>query len=102
MNTNKAEQDAQLKITSHLFAGLQLTQSVNAALSQAQIEERFNTIAFADIMRAVLDPEANQETLKYISKNLQARQGFQTILLWIAYWICLHLSPQTFLKNKMP
>ena len=32
MNTSKAERDAQLKITSHLFAGLQLTQSVNAAL----------------------------------------------------------------------
>jgi hypothetical protein len=80
MNTNKAEHDAQLKITSHLFAGLQLTQSVNAALSQAQIEERFNTIAFADIMRAVLDPEANQETLKYISKNLQARQQMNIAL----------------------
>ena len=80
MNTNKAEHDAQLKITSHLFAGLQLTQSVNAALSQAQIEERFNTIAFADIMRAVLDPEANQETLKYISNNLQARQQMNRAL----------------------
>ena len=80
MKTSKAERDAQLKITSHLFAGLQLTQSVNAALSQAQIEKRFNTIAFADIMKAVLNPEANQETLKYISENLQARQQMNRAL----------------------
>jgi hypothetical protein len=80
MNTSKAEHDAELQIANHLFAGLELTQSINAALNQAQIEERFNTIAFADIMKAVLDPEANQETFERISDNLQARQQMNKAL----------------------
>ncbi len=80
MKPSKAERDTQLKIASHLFAGLQVTQSMNAALSQAQVEERFNTIAFADIMKAILDPEANQRTLKSISENLQARQQMNRAL----------------------
>ena len=74
MNISKADRDAELALANHIFSGLEINHTINVGLQRANEENRLNTMPFSDLMRAILAPEKNEETLKLISNNLQARK----------------------------
>ena len=74
MNISKADRDAELELANHIFSGLEINHTINVGLQRANEEKRLNTMPFSDLMRAILAPEKNEETLELISNNLQARK----------------------------
>ena len=70
MNISKADRDAELALANHIFSGLEINHTINVGLQRANEEKRLNTMPFSDLMRAILAPEKNEETLKLISNTL--------------------------------
>jgi hypothetical protein len=84
MTRKASENDVKLEQVNYLFASLEANQSTTMALREAQKERFFNTIAFSDIMKAILEPKTHPETWKLIANNIQARRQLNIAMKFLS------------------